>query len=229
MDKGKDSDRSNPSINLQTVPTYNETEFGSSPVTVNNQKPNLNMTIKCLNSYINELVKENERLQNIVDDTKTTNLLNKQMLNDYAQIINEKEEENIKLQNQLENCQKEIQELKENQEISNDKLSDRESQKENQVERFSQLFNSDDFHNAEKQKILIKKLMEMMKFYESSDDEPELTSKRFPSLLKDEDQQDDPFSSNALDNSEESQDDTNSQPEDPFGNNACLEEETDEV
>jgi len=52
---------------------------------------------------------------------------------------------------------------------------------------------------------------------------------RFPSLLKDEDQQDDPFSSNALDNSEESQDDTNSQPEDPFGNNACLEEETDEV
>jgi len=99
------------------------------------------------------------------------------MLNDYAQIINEKEEENIKLQNQLENCQKEIQELKENQEISNDKLSDRESQKENQVERFSQLFNSDDFHNAEKQKILIKKLMEMMKFYESSDDEPELTSK----------------------------------------------------
>ena len=43
--------------------------------------------------YINELAKENERLQNVADDAKTSNMLNKQMLNDYVNIINEQAEE----------------------------------------------------------------------------------------------------------------------------------------
>lgn len=56
--------------------------------------------VKHLNQYINELVKENERLQNIVDDSKTTNLLSKQMLNDYVNKINEQGEEIQALKNE---------------------------------------------------------------------------------------------------------------------------------
>lgn len=82
----KDSARSTPPINLQTAPIYKDTEFGSSPVAAGGQ-------IKHLNNYISELMKENERLQNITDDLKTSNSLNKQMINDYVNIINEQNDE----------------------------------------------------------------------------------------------------------------------------------------
>ena len=63
---------------------------------------------KHLNTYINELVKENERLQNVIEDTKTTTMLNKQMLNDYVNQINEQSEEIKQLKDQNLKLQKEI-------------------------------------------------------------------------------------------------------------------------
>ena len=85
-DSKKDSGRSAPGINFQTAPVPIDTDYGSNPVSVAQQ-------VKHLNAYISELVKENERLQNVADDAKTTNFLNKQMLNDYVNIINEQSEE----------------------------------------------------------------------------------------------------------------------------------------
>ena len=66
---------------------------------------------KHLNMYINELVKENERLQNVVDDAKTTTMLNKLMLNDYVNQINEQAEEIKLLKEQNSKLQAEVQRL----------------------------------------------------------------------------------------------------------------------
>lgn len=97
-------------------------------------------------------------------------------------------EENKKLHSEVEACRKEIviQDQKEPQDECAGRLSDRESQQENKIERFSQILTADDLGTEEIKQFLIEKIMngegnklkqEMMEFYESSDDEPELTQK----------------------------------------------------
>ena len=82
----KKSDKANKSAFLKTAP-------GIEPIEMNDWSPQATSQYKHLNNYINELVKENERLQNMIDDLKTTTMLNKQMLNEYVNLINEQTEE----------------------------------------------------------------------------------------------------------------------------------------
>lgn len=80
--------------NFPTTPNIGVSEFMSNPGSMKDQ-------IKHLNAYINEFAIQNERLQNVVDDCKTTIIVNKQMLNDYVNQINSQAEEidNLKSEN----------------------------------------------------------------------------------------------------------------------------------
>lgn len=181
-DMNKDTSRSTPPVNLQTVPTFKDTELTPSPVSSNSQ-------VKHLNGYINELVKENERLQNMIDDCKTSNMLNKQMLNEYANTINEQSEEITQLKSEKTALEEEIKQYQQKVRRRNDAqaddrkiLSERKSDRDSHMERFSQILNSTSMNFEQKQLDLIKELnslkVEMQGFAQSSDDEPELTQKR---------------------------------------------------
>lgn len=84
--RNKNEQKVNKTVFLKTAP-------GIEPIDMSDWSPQATNQNKHLNNYINELVKENERLQNMLDDMKTTTMLNKQMLNEYVNLINEQNEE----------------------------------------------------------------------------------------------------------------------------------------
>ena len=82
----KHHEKNSKSVIFKTTP-------GIEPFDMNSGGPEASNQNKHLNNYINELVKENERLQNVIDDLRTTTMLSKQILNEYVNQINEQNED----------------------------------------------------------------------------------------------------------------------------------------
>lgn len=183
----QNSSRGNKQVTIRTTPDYQGSEFMTSTGDASDQ-------LKHLNSYINELVKENERLQNIVDDARTTNQLSKQMLNDYVNTINEQSEEIQALKNENFKLVSELNAYKKKIRRRNEANLDGTESKSNSIpnnsfatsenNRNSEIFNavSSTDNSEEKYQNLLKELnklkSEIQRFTPQSDDEPEDTQNR---------------------------------------------------
>jgi len=184
----------NNAANFQTTPTIPHSEYFANSGWMVDQT-------KHLNAYINELVKENERLQNIVDDSKTTNQLTKQMLNNYVNQINEQTEDIKSLKSDNLKLQEEINELQKKKRRRNDVLiggsgpfnnmNTDEEPKSSNIGRVSRLLGSKvanyDFQNKHEDLLLeLNKIKaEMQGIASTSDDEePEITHNQVQKLSK---------------------------------------------
>jgi chromosome segregation ATPase len=166
--------------NFKTTPSMGDSEYLSNPGSMKDQ-------IKHLNAYINELAKQNERLQNVVDDCKISNTLNKQMLNDYVNQINEQSEEIEVLKSQNNNLENELKAYQKKMRRRNDAKLDNinhyGTESNDVVGRVSKLIEQTSGYDFENKHLdLLQELnrlkTEIQAIVPSSDDEPERTKNK---------------------------------------------------